>query len=233
EASPIDPCQAGSAIDGLLCPRRPTPSCASQSDMDNTGIPGSVSTREADPRTPATSVPDAAMGSDLEDEDDEDLVSETTDETNDAFFEAFEASSLDPELLPLVWSMKEQIKTHVLANIRAWIGSATDALDGSPVDNPDGGSYTIGDSSNAGFSFGNHGSSGGPSGGPGTKRPYAEDDNYDQGSGSGDGSGNGSEKRIRIEDNTPCLACPFPKRYPEMIWPLTCKKGWSSVHRLK
>lgn len=226
-----------------LVPRSPNIHHDSKSFSSHTSDNGSYIRSPAAPvtLTPCTSV-DYGDGDDDVDPD-EDSLSDVSGETEESFIEAFNATSLHPDVLPQVLAMRRQIMSLVEAGIMEWMRSCTS---GTPSQQPSG-------SPSSGTSGGSDASKN--QGGRGVKRNFSGDQSNDNGLGGsgdggrdgdgngdddGDGDGDGGPKRRKgaspPEEQTikgPPLACPFVKRYPGQVWPTVCQTGFLTVSRLK
>ncbi|KAH7000635.1 hypothetical protein EDB80DRAFT_114793 [Ilyonectria destructans] len=217
----------------LSIPRRPstrdTRSCVGTDTMTELSQPTSAESRQPG-LTPATSVaetdPDDSEGHDMS-EDDESM-SNVTDETDESFYEAFVATSLDPGLLHATITLKDHITSLVLARVTDWVRSC------SPGQPSGSGSPNSAFGANSGAASG---SSSTGRDGAGRKRGF---DEWSPG-GSDRGNGDDQDKRQKTNDDLAqegavkmalSFACPFPKRHPDKEWP-RCHRGFSEVHRVK
>lgn len=155
-------------------------------------------------------------------------VSDITDETEESFYQAFSATSLDTRLLPLALALKNHIVSLVLASLIEWLRNCP------PGQTAGGGSSNPGTVPNTTAGARSSGSSTNQNNGH-KKR------GLNGGNASDKDSGDDREKRRRLESQpadkstarlAPQFACPFVKVYPELEWP-KCQKGWPSVHRIK
>ncbi|KAH7175237.1 hypothetical protein EDB81DRAFT_673415 [Dactylonectria macrodidyma] len=190
----------------------------------------SIESRQRD-LTPATSIaedldPEDAEGDEMSEDDES--ISNLTDETNESFHEAFIATSLDGALLVTAITLKDHIASLVLARVMNWVRSCSPG-EPSNKSSPD---------SSSGASFGAGGSDTSASrDGAGKKRGF----DYRNPGGSGRGNGDDQDKRRKtnasMEKEDPLkivsnLACPFPKAHPGRKWP-RCQRPFASVHRIK
>ncbi|KAK7425114.1 hypothetical protein QQX98_000028 [Neonectria punicea] len=181
--------------------------------------------------TPGTSIAGHTDLDDLEahemSEDDE-SISNFTDETDESFYEAFVATSLDPGLLSAAIALKDHIASLVLAKVTDWARSY------SPGQETRGTLHNSASGADLGGGKAND-TTGRDDGGK--KRGFDERNP----GGSDRGNGDDQDKRrkteaaptkegvAKMEAN---LACPFLKGHPDRKWP-RCQKGWPSVHRIK
>ncbi|KPM45637.1 hypothetical protein AK830_g912 [Neonectria ditissima] len=211
----------------LSIPRRPSTrdkrSCSATDTMTEL-----TSTESRQPNlTPATSVADDPEGHDMSEDDES--ISILTDETDESFYEAFAATSLDSSLLPVAITLKDHIASLVLTRVTDWVRWC------SPEQTY--GSGSPGSPQGAGFGAGRDGGSTGPDGAGGKKRGLDERNPGDSDRGNGDDQDKRrkteaaltKEEAVKIISN---LACPFLKRHPNKKWP-RCQRGWASVHRIK
>ncbi|KAK7431845.1 hypothetical protein QQZ08_001463 [Neonectria magnoliae] len=233
EAAPMQHHASGEHVDrgSLSTSRHPsTRETRSCFGIDNMTEPTSGGSRSLT-LTPATSI---AGHTDLDDpeahemSEDNESISNFTDETDETFYEAFVATSLDPSLLPAALALKDHIASLVLAKVTNWARSY------SPGQEAQGTSHNS--ASGADFGGGRANDATGRDG-AGKKREFDERNP----GGSDRGNGDDQDKRrkteaaptkegvARMEAN---LACPFLKGHPDRKWP-RCQKGWPSVHRIK
>lgn len=209
--------------DGFLIPRSPIFHPESRSISSKPSDNALFSPPAAAP-TPDTSL-------DLSDHDgdqelDEDSLSEGSEVTDGSFIEAFNATSLHPDMLPQVLMLRRQVMSIVESSVIEWMRSCPSGS-WQPSGSPSGASG----SSNS--------NTPGSQGGRGTKRGF-DDDQSNNNTPGGGGDGDEDPKRRKTtphpDDQTvkgPPLACPFVKRYPEHEWPNVCQTGFLTVSRLK
>ncbi|KAH7157269.1 hypothetical protein B0J13DRAFT_603063 [Dactylonectria estremocensis] len=206
---------------------RGTSSC---SGTDTAAESTSVGSRERG-LTPATSVSEDLDLDDVEGDEmseDDESISNLTDETNESFHEAFIATSLDSALLIPAITLKDHIASLVLTRVMNWVRSCSPG-ESSRTNLPD---------SSAGASFGTGRSDGSASRDVAGKKRGFDDRNP---AGFGRGNGDDQDKRrktgasivmeepLKVVSN---LACPFPKGHPGRKWP-RCQRPFASVHRIK
>lgn len=171
--------------------------------------------------TQATSID----GGDSDNDHDERSLSDFSDEADEPFLEAFNATSLHPGMLPQVLMIRRQIMSIVESHIIEWMTSCPS--DGSPQSHG-------GQSSSSNLGMGT--STSASQSGRGTKRYHDDDEAKDPDGGDGDDDPKRRKTAGQAETWLPReipLVCPFAKRYPEKDWPPLCEKGFLKVARLK
>lgn len=162
-------------------------------------------------------------------QDDEESLSDVSDETDSSFIERFNATSLGPEMLSEMLALRQEIMSIVETKVIEWMRSC-----------PAGGSNQ--QPSCSPYSHPTSGGSGsetpGGQGGRGTKRGFNDDQSSNH-NGPGGGRGGDDPKRQKTASppeeaqNIAPLACPFVKRHPAYPWPHVCQTGFLTVSRLK
>jgi hypothetical protein len=209
--------------DGYLAPHspnlhHPAPSFSTTSEKVFSPVALMPSTRE-------TSVDiDDGEG----DHDDEESLSDMSEETDSSFIERFNATSLGPEMLSEMLALRQEIMSIVETNVIEWMrscpaGGSNQQPSGSPYSHPTSGSS--GSETPGGQT------------GRGTKRGFNDDQSSNNNS---PGGGRGGEDPKRQKTASPPqeaqnlpLACPFVKRHPTHSWPNVCQTGFLTVSRLK
>lgn len=215
-----------------------------ETDVSRTNGTGSTSNSDSDqdrsfqsPMTRQCHTPATSLGEDRGTEEggteggtdgDDDLVSNFSDVADDeSFLEAVAASSLDPDLLPLVLTLKEYVLALAEESAEEWQsrgGGARSHGSGTP-------SETHLRPASAGVT--------GTGNSNGRKRALSSDE-YNSPDGDDEeedpkrqrtGPEQGDDVVVVAE--TVFLACPFMKRNPEEDWPKSCSAGYPMVHRIK
>lgn len=160
------------------------------------------------------------------DQDDEESLSDVSEETDSSFIERFNATSLGPEMLSEMLALRQEIMSIVETNVIEWMrscptGGSNQQPSGSPYSYPTSGS--------------NGSETPGGQQGRGTKRGFNDDQ-----SNNSPGGGRGGEDPKRQKTASPSeeaqslpLACPFVKRHPNHPWLPVCKTGFLTISRLK
>ncbi|CAG9936857.1 unnamed protein product [Clonostachys rosea f. rosea IK726] len=219
DTSPIQP---SGPFDKLPIPPNPTRSSRRSFSDSTSEIPHSLTSPKPMVSTRATSINEQ---SELDDaSEDDSLLSDDIDETDDPFLEAFAASSLDPNLLPFVLNLKDHLVNQVASRVADWVRSHA-------IGSGESGS---GGSSSANFSPNNSSGSGPRK--SGRKRSFFGEggDNSEREDGDDEqGKRRRTEPDLLDRIGHGLFACPFTKRYPEKKWPKCHKKAFKEVHRIK
>ncbi|CAG9982664.1 unnamed protein product [Clonostachys byssicola] len=219
DTSPVQP---SGPFDRLPIPPNPTRSSRRSFSDSTSEIPNSLASPMPMVSTRATSINEQ---SELDDaSEDDSLVSDDMDETDDPFLEAFAASSLDPNLLPFILNIKDHMVNQIASRVAEWVRSHAIGPGESGSGGYSNGSFSPNNSSGSGPSKSGRKRSFFGEGGDNSEREDGDDEQ---------GKRRKTEPDLLDREGHGLFACPFTKRYPEKKWPKCHKKGFKEVHRIK